>query len=112
MTTFDDRENAFESHFAFEEELEFKAKARRDRLVAVWAGELMGLKDGALEDYVLSVMRADLQDPNGDEVYQKVLVDLAHKGVHVSPHEVRAQIDQLMAKAREQVGADQHADRD
>jgi hypothetical protein len=106
MTTFDDREHAFEAHFAFEEELEFKVKARRDRLVAVWAGELMGMKDGALEDYVLSVMRADLQAPQGDEVYQKVLVDLAHKGVRVTPHEVREHVDQLTIAARDQIGAE------
>ena len=111
MTTFDDREHAFEAHFAFEEELDFKAKARRDRLVGLWAGGLMGLSGEALEDYVLSVMRADLRKADGDEVYQKVLADLADRGVAIKPQEVHATLDKLMTQAREDMGADLGADR-
>ena len=111
MTTFDDREHAFESHFAFEEELDFKAKARGDRLVAVWAGELMGLQGPALESYVLSVMHADLQDPGGEEVYHKVVADLTQAGVAIRPQEVRERISRLAAEGRMQVGADLGADR-
>ena len=110
MTTFDDREHAFEAHFAFEEELEFKVKARRDRLAGVWAGGLIGLKDDALETYVLSVMRADLREAHGDDVYQKVVVDFAGHGVAVTPHEVRVELDRLMDQARQEVGADPHSD--
>ena len=111
MTTFDEREHAFEAHFAFEEELEFKVKARRDRLAGLWAGGLMGLKDGDLEDYVLAVMRADLREAHGEGVYQKILSDLADHRATVRPQEVHAQLDCLMAEARQQIGADLNADR-
>lgn len=111
MTTFDDREHAFEAHFAFEEELEFKVRARRDRLVAQWAGGLMNLQGDALEAYVLSVMRADLREANVEEVYQKVLADLADHGVSVGPQEVHARIDQMMMEARAQIGGVEIADR-
>ncbi len=100
MTTFDERERAYEAHFALEEELEFKAQARRDRLLGLWAGERMGLKDAALEDYALSVMRADLREPGDEDVFQKVMADLAERGVECLPHELRARMDDLLTRAR------------
>ncbi len=111
MTTFDERENAFESHFAFEEELDFRVKARRDRLVAEWAGGLMGLEGDELETYVVSVIRADLREPGDHEIYQKVLSDFGARNVSVRPTEVRERIEQLQITARDQLGGDQHADR-
>ena len=103
MTTCDDREHAFEAHFASEAELEFKVKARRDRLVALWAGGLMGLRDGALEDYVLSLVHADLSEAGGEHVYTKVLSDLAGHGLSIQPQEVHARIEHLTLEAREQM---------
>ena len=111
MTTFDDREHAFEAHFAFEEELEFKAKARRDRLVGLWAGGLLGLEADALEAYVLTILRTDLREAHGDNVYQKVLADLVDHGVAIKPQDVHAALDRLMAQARQDLGADLGADR-
>ncbi|WP_158916150.1 DUF1476 domain-containing protein [Caulobacter sp. S45] len=105
MTTFDDREHAFEAHFAFEQELEFKVHARRDRLVGLWAGGLMGLQDGELETYILSLVRADLRDPGDEDVYRKVLTDLAANNVDIHPHAVREHLDQCLAQARADVGA-------
>jgi hypothetical protein len=107
MTTFDDREHAFEAHFAFEEEQDFMVKARRDRLAAEWAAGLMQLKPEQTEAYVLSVVRADLALPNTEEVYTKLLADLAGAGVSIRPEEVRAQIMKLTAEAREQVAGEQ-----
>ena len=106
MTTFDDREHAFEAHFAFEQELEFKVHAKRDRMVGLWAGGLMGFKDVELENYVLSLVRADLRDPGDHEVYEKVLSDLVDKGVDILPQAVRDQMDLFLAKARTEVGVD------
>jgi hypothetical protein len=103
MTTFDEREHAFEAHFALEQEQDFRVHARRDRLVGVWAGGLMGLVDGDLETYVLSLVREDLRHPGDQDVYDKVLADMAAKGLHVDPHEVRAQMDRCLAQAREEV---------
>jgi hypothetical protein len=110
MTTFDDREHAFEAHFAFEEELEFKVRARRDRLVGLWAGGLMGLKDAALEAYVAGLLHADLSTPGTEEVYQKVVADFGGQGVAVRPQEVRARIGELTLEAREHAGADPKTD--
>ncbi len=104
MTTFDDREHAFEAHFAFEQELDFRVHAKRDRMVGLWAGGLMGLKDVELENYVLSLVRADLREGGDHEVYEKVLSDLADKGVDIMPQAVREQMDQFLAKARDEVG--------
>ncbi len=110
MTTFDDREHAFEAHFAFEEELEFKVRARRDRLVGQWAGGLMGLKDAALDAYVASLVHADLSTPGTEEVYQKVVADFGEHGVAVRPREVRTRIADLTVEARDDMGADANSD--
>ena len=109
MTTFDDREHAFEAHFAFEEEQDFMVKARRDRLAAEWAAGLMGLKPDQIEAYVLSVVRADLAQPNTEEVYTKLLADLAGAGVEVRPNDVRGKIIRLTEVARQQVSGEQAA---
>lgn len=106
MTTFDDREHAFEAHFAFEQELDFRVHAKRDRMVGLWAGGLMGFKDVELENYVLSLVRADLREGGDHEVYEKVLSDLADKGVDIMPRAVRDQMDVFLAKARAEVGVD------
>ena len=100
MTTFNDRERGYEAHFAKDQELEFKAQARRDRLLGLWAGERMGLSGEELQTYALSVFRADLKEPGDDDVFQKVLADLAAKNVEVLPHELRARMDDLLATAR------------
>ena len=109
MTTFDEREHAFEAHFAFEEEQDFMVKARRDRLAAEWAGRLMQLKPEQVEAYVLSVVRADLAQPNTEEVYTKLLSDLSGAGVDIRPQDVREQIVRLTEDARRQVGPDEPA---
>jgi hypothetical protein len=69
----------------------------------MWAGGLMGLVDGELETYVLSLVREDLRQPGDQDVYDKVLADLAGQGLHVDPHEVRAQMDLCLAQARQEV---------
>ena len=109
MTTFDDRENGFEAHFAFEEQQDFMLKARRDRLAAEWAAGLMQLRPDQVEDYVKSVVRADLAQPNTEEVYTKLLADLAGAGVPIRPQEVREQILRLTEAARQQVTAEPQA---
>ena len=109
MTTFDDREHGFEAHFAFEEEQDFMVKARRDRLAAEWAAGLMGLKPEQTEAYVLSVVRADLAQPDTEEVYTKLLSDLAAANVSIRPQEVREQILKLTEQARHQVRGEQDA---
>ena len=109
MTTFDDREHAFEAHFAFEEEQDFLVKARRDRLAAEWAARLMDLKPEQTEAYVLSVVRADLALPDTEEVYIKLLADLAAAGVSIRPQDVREQVVKLTEEARRQIRGEKEA---
>jgi hypothetical protein len=107
MTTFDDRERGYEAHFALDREQEFKAEARRDRMLGLWAGERMGLTGEALQAYAVSVIRADMKEPGDNDVFLKVMADLAEKGVECLPSDLRAQMDQFLATAR----ADIHAGR-
>ena len=100
MTTMRDRESGFEAKFASDEELEFKAQARRDRLVAEWIGEKLGLSGDALGDYVTSVWRADLQSPGDQDVFDKVMSDVETRGLTVTGAELRAKMDEFLARAR------------
>ena len=100
MTTFDNREKAFEAGFAHQQEVEFKAAARRDRVVGHWAGEKLGLTGDALQNYALSIMRADLREAGDDDVLQKIVADFAEKGVDILPSEVRAQMDAAFTAAK------------
>ena len=103
MTTFDDRERGFEAHAAFEEELEFKAIARRDRRIGEWAGRLMGLEGPALEGYADSVIREDLKHSGDDDVFRKLHNDLKASGVELRESAIRVEMDRLLAQAREEV---------
>ena len=105
MTTFDERERGFESKFAHDEEIEFKAQARRDRLLALWAGERMGLNGEPLQDYVTEVWRADLKHPGDADVFDKVAADLRAKGVEISDADLRGRMDALLLQARAEIAA-------
>jgi hypothetical protein len=105
MTTFDDRERGYEAHFALDQEQEFKAEVRRDRLIGLWAGERMGLTGDELAAYAQSVVRADLKEPGDNDVFQKVMADLAEKNVECLPHELRERMDSLLVAARADIKA-------
>ena len=105
MTTFDDRERGYESKFAHDEEMAFKAQARRDRLLAEWAGEKLGLVDRELGDYVTAVFREDLKHPGDQDVFDKVMADLTAKGVGVSDTELRSKMDELLHQAEAELAA-------
>ncbi|KSB87952.1 hypothetical protein AS593_18740 [Caulobacter vibrioides] len=101
MTTFDDREQAFERKFANDQELEFKATARRNRLLGEWAAGLMGL--ATVEEYARAVVKSDFEQPGDEDVFRKVFEDLKGSGVSVSEGEVRMKMAELLAFAREHV---------
>ena len=101
MTSFDDREKGFERKFALDEEQEFKASARRNRLLAEWAAGLMGLETA--DEYIRAVIKSDFEQPGDDDVLRKVFGDLKGAGVAVSEGEVRMKMDELLAQAREQI---------
>ena len=103
MTTMRDRESAFESKFASDEELEFKAQARRDRKLAEWIGPQLGLAGEALADYVTAVWRADLKSPGDQDVFDKVMADVSAKGASITGDVLRAEMDALLAEARREL---------
>lgn len=103
MTTFDEREQAFERKFAHDQELEFKATARRNRLLGEWAAGLMGL--ATVEEYARAVVKSDFEQPGDEDVLRKVFQDLSGSGVSASEGEVRMKMDELLAVAREQIKA-------
>lgn len=105
MTTFDDRERGFEAKFAHDEESEFKVLARRDRLLALWAGAKLGLTGEALENYVLAIWREDLKHPGDSDVADKVAADFRAKGVDVSEAELQTHMHALLDEARTQIAA-------
>ena len=106
MTSIDDREKAFENKFAHDQALEFKAVARRNKLLGLWAAELMGLDSEAAVEYSKAVVKADFEEVGHEDVYRKVMGDLEAKGVEMSEHLLRKQMDDLLATAREQVRAE------
>jgi hypothetical protein len=101
MTTFDDRERGFEKKFALDAEQEFKATARRNRLLGEWAAGLMGLE--TVDEYARAVVKSDFEQPGEEDVLRKVFGDLKGAGVAVSEGEVRMKMDELLAQARDQI---------
>ncbi len=104
MTTFDNREQAFEGKFAHDEELDFKLRARRNRLFGEWvASELLGLSGDSIKEYAGSVVTSDLEEEGDDDVLRKVHADLEAKGVDFSDHRLEKRLEEFMSKAREQL---------
>ncbi len=100
MTTFDDRERAQEAKFAHDEELNFKAEARRNRLLGEWAAGLMGKTGEEATAYAMSVVSADVEEAGEEDVYRKLAADLAGKADET---EIRTQMAALLAVARHQI---------
>lgn len=100
MTTFDDRENAFEAKFAHDAEMQFKAEARRNKLLGLWAAGLLGKSGDEAQDYAREVIKADFQEKGEDDVFRKVKADLAGKADDAT---IRAKMAQLMAEAKAQL---------
>jgi len=103
MTTFDKREDGFEKKFALDEELKFKAEARRNKLLGQWVAEKLGITGDAATAYAKAVVAADF-DEAGD-VFRKVMGDITAKGVALTEQQIRIKMDELMALAVVQVKA-------
>jgi hypothetical protein len=99
MTTFDEREKSFEKKFAQDQDLKFKAEARRNKMIAEWAAAKLGLSGSAVEDYVKAVRKADLAQKGDEDVIGKIAKDLADKGVQVAEADIRNQMSVFLAKA-------------
>jgi hypothetical protein len=100
MTTFDDRENAFEAKFAHDSEMQFRAEARRNKLLGLWAAELLGKSGDDAAAYAVEVISADFEEAGDEDVVRKVVADLAGKA---SADEIRAKMRELLPLAKAQL---------
>jgi len=99
MTTYDNREKAFENKFARDSELKFKAESRRNKAMAEWAAAKLGISGDAIADYVKAVRKADLEEKGDDDVIRKIKKDFADKNVSVSDDELKDKMVEFLAKA-------------
>lgn len=103
MTTFDERERAFEAKFARDQELQFRVQARRDRLVGLWAAGQLGLPPEDAETYVGALMHADLATAGDEDLIGKLRDDFAARNLDIGEAQIRAMLDEKMAEARRQL---------
>ncbi len=103
MTDLNDRARAFEDKFAHDRELQFKATARRNKLLGIWAAGQLGKSVSELDEYVKSVVISDFAEPGDDDVLRKVLADLEAGGVTITREELRVKMDALMKEAMNQL---------
>jgi len=100
MSTMDDRENAFENKFAHDAEMQFKAEARRNKLLGLWAAGLMGKDGAAADDYAKEVIKADFEEAGSEDVYRKLSGDLGDAADEAT---IRAKMVECMAEAKAQL---------
>lgn len=100
MTTFDDRENAFENKYAHDAEMQFRAEARRNKLVGLWAAELLGKSGDEAAAYALEVVSADFEEAGIEDVVRKLVADLGDKA---SADEIRAKMGEMLPVAKAQL---------
>ncbi len=105
MSNFDKRQEGFEKKFAHDEELRFKAGARRNKLLGLWAAGKLGKTGDEAETYAKSVVAADFEEAGDDDVFRKVRKDFDAAGVDQSDHQIRRTMEELMAEAIEQIRA-------
>jgi hypothetical protein len=103
MTTFDDRERAFETKFAHDEEMKFRVIARRNKLLGMWAARQMGLSEAEADAYAKDVVRADFEEAGDEDVIRKVLGDLTSAGKDSDEGTIRDQLSALTVEAKRQL---------
>jgi hypothetical protein len=105
MTTFDKREEGFEKKFALDEEQKFKAMARRNKMLGLWAADKLGLSGDEANAYAKDVVMADFEEAGDGDVFRKIRKDFDAKGVDQSDHQIRRTMEELLATAAAQVKA-------
>ena len=103
MTTFEDRERDFEKRFQHDEELRFKANARRNKMLGLWAAEKLGLSGAEAAAYAKEVVLSDFEEPGDDDVLRKVLSDFESKRVGIEAAKIRHEMDRLMPLAKQEI---------
>ncbi|MFA7441465.1 MAG: DUF1476 domain-containing protein [Sphingomonadaceae bacterium] len=105
MTSFDEREQAFEAKYARDAELQFRVTARRNRLLGLWAADRLKLTEAEAEAYARSVVQADFEEAGDDDVVRKVIGDLLKAGIETSEIEIREILAKKFGEARQQIEA-------
>ena len=105
MTTFEQRREGYESKFAHDQELRFKALARRDKLLGLWAAEKLGKSGDDAQAYARQVVRADMREAGDEDVFRKIRTDFDAAGVAQSDHQIRRTMEELMIEAVAQIEA-------
>jgi hypothetical protein len=100
MPTFDDRERAFETKFAHDQEMQFRAVARRNKMVGLWAAGLLGKSGEEADAYAMEVIRADFEEAGHDDVVRKLVADLGDRATEAT---IRAKLDEMLAAAKSQL---------
>ena len=103
---FNDRERDFENRYVHDQELKFRIRARRNKLLGLWAAEKMGLSAESAEQYAAAVVRADFEQPGEEDVFRKIAGDFKGAGLTASEGEIRSKMDELSSIARDQVRND------
>ena len=102
MTTFDEREKAFENMFAHDQEMQFRIQARRNRLLGEWAAARMGLTPEETDAYAKSVVQADFEEAGDEDVIRKLLGDMTQAGIDIVEADVRSALEEQQVAARRQ----------
>lgn len=103
MTTFDKREKAEESKYAHDEQLLFKATARRDKLIGLWLAEKFGLAGSEADAYAKELVIANLSEAGDEDLVRKIMADIAKRGIDLSEHRLRAKLVEVMEEAKKQI---------
>ena len=103
MSSMKDRQDGFEKKFAHDEETRFKATARRNKLLGLWAAGLLGKSGDEAEAYAKEVVKSDFEEAGDEDVFRKVRTDFDAAGVAQSDHQIRRQMEELLAQAIEQI---------
>ena len=103
MTSFNEREKAFESKYKHDQDLQFKVEARRNKLLGLWAAELLSISGADADAYAKEVIASDFDEPGDEDVLRKVLADFESKSVDMSAQRLRKKMDELTAVAKQQI---------
>ena len=103
MTTFNNREKAFEDKYKHDQELQFKVEVRRNKLLGLWVAEMLGLSGADAEAYAKEVVAADFEEPGDADLIRKIQGDTKPKNIDLSEHRLRKKMDELVAVAKEQI---------
>ena len=103
MTTFNDREKAFEDKYKHDQDLQFKVEVRRNKLLGLWVAEMLGLSGADAEAYAKEVVAADFEEPGDADLIRKIQGDTQPKNIDLSEHRLRKKMDELVAVAKDQI---------